>query len=124
MGVNLTSEICNPVLNHFPSLEKRTLQSSWSRSSPSLQTRRPRVIFRLDSCHGKRRNGATSLADWSGRMQQMADFVGLTAEERELVRSTSPHLLKHADELTGAIYDHFLKFPDAARFFLTETGPG
>jgi hypothetical protein len=31
-------------------------------------------------------------------------------------------VLKHADELTDAIYDHFLKFPQARQFFLTQTG--
>ena len=52
----------------------------------------------------------------------MAEFVGLSAEERQLVRATAPQLLKRADELTAAIYDHFLKFPQTAKFFLTETG--
>jgi len=52
----------------------------------------------------------------------MVEFVGLTPDELELVQSTGPILLAHADELTSAIYDHFLKFPESRQFFLTEDG--
>jgi hypothetical protein len=31
-------------------------------------------------------------------------------------------VLRHADELTSALYEHFLKFPRSARFFLLEDG--
>jgi len=60
------------------------------------------------------------MADWPARMKQMVEFVGLTQAELALVKSTAPLLLKHADELTSAVYDHFLKFPDTRKFFLTE----
>ena len=60
--------------------------------------------------------------DWPARMKEMVDFVGLTPAELELVQSTSPILLARADELTSAIYDHFLKFPEASKFFLAEDG--
>ena len=60
--------------------------------------------------------------DWPARMKEMVDFVGLTPAELELVQSTSPILLARADELTSAIYDHFLKFPEARKFFLAEDG--
>ena len=62
------------------------------------------------------------MADWPARMKQMVEFVGLTQAELALVKSTAPLLLKHADELTSAVYDHFLKFPDTRKFFLTEDG--
>ena len=52
----------------------------------------------------------------------MVDFVGLTPAELELVQSTSPILLARADELTSAIYAHFLKFPEARKFFLADDG--
>ena len=55
-------------------------------------------------------------------MRQMADFVGLTDEDLNLVRASGPLLLARADELTAAVYDHFLQFPPAARFFLTPEG--
>lgn len=60
--------------------------------------------------------------DWPARMREMVEFVALTPAELELVRSTAPILLAHADELTSNIYDHFLKFPEARQFFLTEDG--
>ena len=60
--------------------------------------------------------------DWRARMKEMVDFVGLTPAELELVQSTSPILLAHADELTSAIYEHFLRFPEARKFFLAEDG--
>lgn len=60
--------------------------------------------------------------DWPARMRQMADFVGFTDDDLALVRASGPILLAHADELTAAVYDHFLQFPPAARFFLTPEG--
>ena len=60
--------------------------------------------------------------DWPARLRQMADFVGVTDEDLELVRASGPILLDRADELTAAVYDHFLQFPSTARFFLTPEG--
>ncbi|HLF03799.1 MAG TPA: protoglobin family protein [Dehalococcoidia bacterium] len=62
------------------------------------------------------------VVDWSARMREMVEFVGLTPAELELVRATGPLVLKHAEELTAAVYDHFLKFPQARQFFLTDDG--
>lgn len=60
--------------------------------------------------------------DWPTRMQQMADFMGFSDEDLELVRASGPILLDRADELTSAVYDHFMQFPQTARFFLTPEG--
>ncbi len=60
--------------------------------------------------------------DWPVRMQQMADFMGFSEEDLELVRASGPILLDRADELTSAVYDHFMQFPQTARFFLTPEG--
>lgn len=60
--------------------------------------------------------------DWPTRMQQMADFMGFSEEDLQLVRASGPILLDRADELTSAVYDHFLQFPQTARFFLTPDG--
>ena len=62
------------------------------------------------------------IVDWAGRMKQMAEFVGLTQSDLELIQSTAPVLAPHAEALTGAIYDHFLLFPETRRFFLGEDG--
>jgi protoglobin len=62
------------------------------------------------------------MVDWSARTKEMAEFVGLGQDDLELVQTTAPLLLQHADELTSAIYDRFLKFPNARQFFLTNDG--
>ncbi len=62
------------------------------------------------------------VVDWSGRMREMVEFVGLDREGFDLVQASAPILVEHAEELTSAIYDHFLKFPRTAQFFLTEEG--
>ena len=62
------------------------------------------------------------LVDWAGRMREMVEFVGLDREGLDLVQASAPILVDHAEELTSAIYDHFLKFPKTAQFFLTEQG--
>ena len=62
------------------------------------------------------------LVDWPGRIKEMVDFVVLDEADLELVRSSAPILVDHAEELTSAVYDHFLKFPRASTFFLTEDG--
>ena len=60
--------------------------------------------------------------DWPARLRQMADFVGFTDDDLALVRASGPILLDRADEITSAVYDHFLQFPSTARFFLTPEG--
>ena len=60
--------------------------------------------------------------DWPTRMHQMADFMGFSEGDLELVRASGPILLNRAEELTSAVYDHFLQFPQTARFFLTPEG--
>jgi hypothetical protein len=62
------------------------------------------------------------ITDWSARMKEMMEFVGLDRSELKLVQDTAPLLLRHADELTAAVYDHFLKFPKTRRFFLNDRG--
>ena len=62
------------------------------------------------------------IVDWPARMAEVAKFVGLGPAELEVLRATAPAVLKHAEELTAGVYDHFLKFPESRKFFLTETG--
>jgi hypothetical protein len=59
------------------------------------------------------------IVDWPARMKELAEFVGLGLAELEVVQATGPLVLKHGEELTAAVYDHFLKFPQARKFFLT-----
>ena len=60
--------------------------------------------------------------DWPARMRQMADFVGFTDDDLELVRESGPILLARADDLAAAVYEHFLSYPATARYFLTRDG--
>ena len=62
------------------------------------------------------------IVDWPARMAEVAKFVGLGPAELELLRATAPAVLKHAEELTAGVYDHFLEFPESRKFFLDENG--
>ena len=41
---------------------------------------------------------------------------------RNLIRRSAPNVLAHERELTTALYDHFVKFPRSAQFFLKPDG--
>jgi hypothetical protein len=62
------------------------------------------------------------IVDWPARMKGMAEFMGVSQADLDLVQATAPIILKHATGLTDAVYDHFLKFPQARQFFLTPEG--
>lgn len=53
--------------------------------------------------------------------EQMA-FVGLAEADIETIRRTAPLVLKHEAAITEALYDHFLRFPDTAKFFVGADG--
>ncbi|MDD1769656.1 MAG: protoglobin family protein, partial [Methanomassiliicoccales archaeon] len=53
--------------------------------------------------------------------EQMA-FVGLADADIETIHRTAPLVLKHEPAITEALYDHFLRFPEAAKFFVGEDG--
>ena len=61
-------------------------------------------------------------ADMQGFVQELVEFVGLTESDIALIRRTAPILLRHERALTDALYEHFLQFPAAARFFLLPDG--
>jgi hypothetical protein len=55
-------------------------------------------------------------------IREMMEFVGLGEPDVAAIRSSAPFVLKHADRLTAALYEHFLVFPRSAKFFLREDG--
>jgi hypothetical protein len=61
-------------------------------------------------------------ADMPGFVQELMDFVGFTEADIDVIRRSAPALLKHEGAITDALYEHFLKFPAAARFFLLPDG--
>jgi Protoglobin len=61
-------------------------------------------------------------ADMPGFVQELMDFVGFTEADIDVIRRSAPALLKHESAITDALYEHFLKFPAGARFFLLPDG--
>jgi hypothetical protein len=53
---------------------------------------------------------------------ELAEFVGFGDADAAIVRGTAPLVLAREAALTAALYEHFLKFPASARFFLGEDG--
>jgi len=60
--------------------------------------------------------------DMSRFIRDMMEFVGLDEGDVAAIRRSAPFVLRHAEELTTALYDHFLKFPRSAEFFLRDDG--
>ena len=61
-------------------------------------------------------------ADMEGYVREAMTFAGVDEADLERVRRTAPLVLKHETELTSALYEHFLKFPHSAKFFLAPDG--
>jgi Protoglobin len=55
-------------------------------------------------------------------IREMMEFVGITDADVAAIRRSAPAVLRHADRLTAALYDHFLAFPRSAGFFLRDDG--
>jgi Protoglobin len=61
-------------------------------------------------------------ADLERYLTELAEFVGLSEADATVIRASAPAVLKHEAALTGALYEHFLRFPATARFFLGPDG--
>lgn len=61
-------------------------------------------------------------ADMERFVREQMAFVGLGEEDIARIRRTAPLVLKHEPAITAALYEHFLKFPATAQFFLAEDG--
>lgn len=55
-------------------------------------------------------------------MREMLEFVDLAEADVAAIRRSAPIVLREAERLAAALYDHFLVFPASARFFLREDG--
>ena len=60
------------------------------------------------------------LVNWPARMKEVAAFVGLDQNELDIIESTRELILARGEEITAAVYDHFLEFQETRRFFLDE----
>ena len=61
-------------------------------------------------------------ADMEGFVREQMAFVGLADADIETIRRTAPLVLEHEAAITEALYDHFLRFPDTAKFFVGADG--
>ena len=55
-------------------------------------------------------------------VRELAEFVGFGDDDAATIRRTAPLVLERQTALTAALYEHFLKFPATARFFLGPDG--
>jgi hypothetical protein len=55
-------------------------------------------------------------------VRELCDFVGFGEADAAIVRETAPLVLAQEAALTTALYDHFLEFPESARFFVGADG--
>ena len=55
-------------------------------------------------------------------VREMMEFVDLGEADVAAIRRSAPLVLRQADALTTALYDHFLRFPRSAQFFLRDDG--
>lgn len=62
----------------------------------------------------------SNVTNWSARFEEMVDFVGLSEEDRQLIKDSAPIIMAHARSLNDDIYDHLLKYPQTRKFFVTE----
>ena len=53
---------------------------------------------------------------------ELMHFVDLDDADVAAIRRTAPLVLRHETAITSALYEHFLKFPPTARFFLGADG--
>ncbi len=60
--------------------------------------------------------------NWPARFEEMVAFVGLTEEDRELIKASAPLIMQHARGFTDDLYDRFLQYPAARQFFVTADG--
>jgi hemoglobin-like flavoprotein len=61
----------------------------------------------------------SEMIHWPTRLAEMVDFVGLSEEERQLIKSSAPIILQNARHLTDALYNHLLQYPDSRQYFVT-----
>jgi hypothetical protein len=54
--------------------------------------------------------------------RELTEFVDLNEGDLATIRRTAPMVLAEEAAFTAALYEHFLKFPLAARFFLGDDG--
>jgi hypothetical protein len=55
-------------------------------------------------------------------VRELMEFADLGEADLAVIRESAPVVRRHEAALAAALYEHFLRFPEAARFFLGEDG--
>lgn len=55
-------------------------------------------------------------------VRELMEFVGFDERDADTVRASAPAVLAREAAFTNALYEHFLKYPESARFFLGPDG--
>ena len=63
----------------------------------------------------------STMINWPVRFAEMMDFVGLSEEDRQLIKASAPIVLAQARGLSDVVYDHLLAYPPARKFFVTDS---
>jgi hemoglobin-like flavoprotein len=58
--------------------------------------------------------------NWPERFAEMIDLVGLTEEDRQLIKASGPLIMSHAGRLNDTVYDQLLQHPQSRKFFVTD----
>jgi len=61
-----------------------------------------------------------SRTDWPARFAEMLDLVGLSEEDRQLIKASGPLIMSHAGRLNDYVYDQLLQHPQSRKFFVTK----
>ena len=62
----------------------------------------------------------SEMINWPARFAEMVDFVGLSEEDRQLIKASAPIILARAGHLNDFVYDQLLKYPQSRQFFVTD----
>jgi hypothetical protein len=57
--------------------------------------------------------------NWPARFAEMLDLVGLSDEDRQLIKASSALIMPHAGRLNDVVYDQLLRYPQSRKFFVT-----
>lgn len=63
----------------------------------------------------------STITNWPVRFAEMVDFVGLSEEDRQLIKASAPIIIAHSHRMSDEVYDHLLKYPQARKFFVTDS---
>jgi hemoglobin-like flavoprotein len=61
-----------------------------------------------------------SRTNWPMRFAEMLDLVGLSEEDRQLIKASGPVIMSHAGRLNDYVYDQLLQHPQSRKFFVTD----